>query len=497
MVKYVKEFIVSVDGYELQVRATEKDLAWGSLGINNMLVKDEWIKSDDPIYDQHLWLTKEQVKSLLSEHTEPDYCKETAQWFKNTVQPEVYRKVPQIKDGATLESKSTVRKSLFPTKNTPSVEPFDWKEHWVNMPEYRNKPEAEPEVVAVFKFKTRDDFEDFNAKVRKFVYDGDRVFDGAQKKQHKNTWYPLKEKDTKYMYQSTKVAKNKVPIYIISKGRYNRNPTSETLERMGVDYKIIVERNEYKQYCKIVDKSKILILPEKYKRDYDTFWEDQDTRTGPGPARNFAWQHSIDNGHKWHWVMDDNIVAFQRMNRNKKVRCTDANFFKCCEDFVFRYNNIGIAGPNYSNFYPANESRPAFILNTRIYSCLMIRNDLPFRWRGRYNEDTDLSLNVLKAGFATLQFNAFLQDKMSTTKMKGGNTDEFYDREGTLNKSTMLEEMHPDVAKVVWKFGRHHHHVDYTGFKNNPITLKKEHPKVVNNYTMELVNNPDYKSRYK
>ena len=52
---------------------------------------------------------------------------------------------------------------------------------------------------------------------------------------------------------------------------------------------------------------------------------------------------------------------------------------------------------------------PPFKANTRIYSCILIDNALPFRWRGRYNEDTDLSLRVLKAGLCTIQFNAFLR----------------------------------------------------------------------------------------
>jgi hypothetical protein len=93
----------------------------------------------------------------------------------------------------------------------------------------------------------------------------------------------------------------------------------------------------------------------------------------------------------------------------------------------------------------------------------------PYRWRGRYNEDTDLSLRVLKAGYCTIQFNAFLCGKVTTQRMKGGNTKEFYAQEGTLNKSKMLEDMHPDVAKVVWRFNRWHHHVDYSPFKRNRL----------------------------
>ena len=98
---------------------------------------------------------------------------------------------------------------------------------------------------------------------------------------------------------------------------------------------------------------------------------------------------------------------------------------------------------------------------------------MPYRWRGRYNEDTDLSLRMLKDGYCTVQFNFLLQGKMGTQQLKGGNTEEFYANEGTKNKSQMLEDMHPDVASVVYKFGRWHHHVDYTPFKNNKLKRKE------------------------
>ena len=66
-----------------------------------------------------------------------------------------------------------------------------------------------------------------------------------------------------------------------------------------------------------------------------------------------------------------------------------------------------------------NHASP-FTLNTRIYSCNLIKNSVRFRWRGRYNEDTDLSLRMLKAGLCTDLFNAFLQDKETTLTMRGG-----------------------------------------------------------------------------
>ena len=73
--------------------------------------------------------------------------------------------------------------------------------------------------------------------------------------------------------------------------------------------------------------------------------------------------------------------------------------------------------------------------------------------------------------------------------MSGGNTDAFYANEGTMNKSKMLEELHQDCSKVVWKFDRWHHFVDYNLFKRNNLKQKKDIliERGINNYGMKLV----------
>ena len=279
-------------------------------------------------------------------------------------------------------------------------------------------------------------------------------------------------------------------MYIVSKGRWETRYTSIALERLGLPYWIIVEDQEYDNYADVIHPDKILVLPQQYLDDYDTCDDLGDSKSkGPGSARNFAWQHAIDEGAKRHWVMDDNINSFQRLNQNLMCKITNGAMFKACEDFVDRYTNLYLAGPAYDFFAIAKTVMPPFVKNTRIYSVLLIQNDMPYRWRGRYNEDTDLSLRVLKDGHCTVQFNAFLQEKQTTQLIKGGNTEEFYAKEGTLPKSQMLADLHPDVATVVWKFSRWHHDVNYFPFKKN--LLKKidglKIPTGINNYGMELV----------
>ena len=89
-------------------------------------------------------------------------------------------------------------------------------------------------------------------------------------------------------------------------------------------------------------------MDRRYQRDYDPCDDFGETKSlGSGPARNFAWDHSLANGHEWHWVMDYNIKGFYRFNKNLKVPVSDGTIFNAMEDFVLRYTNVAMAGPNY------------------------------------------------------------------------------------------------------------------------------------------------------
>lgn len=295
----------------------------------------------------------------------------------------------------------------------------------------------------------------------------------------------------------------KFPLYIVSKGRWDVRKekfkrtqpdnlhaphTALALEEQGAFYRIIVEEQEYDEYAKVIDPKKILLLDKGYQRDYDTADDlDDAVSKGAGPARNFAWEHSMAEGHEWHWVMDDNITHFYRWNKNQKIIVRDGAFWRAMEDFCLRYKNVAMAGPHYHMFMPRKVKRPPFILNTRIYSCNLIRNDIPYRWRARLNEDTDLSLRMLKDGWCTVQFHAFLQGKMATQHVIGGNTREFYADEGTLHKSQILIKLHPDVSRLAWRYGRWHHYVDYSPFEKNRLVRKdRQVKKGINEYGLVL-----------
>lgn len=347
---------------------------------------------------------------------------------------------------------------------------FDADALWEGMPEFTQHEEPDPVITATFKFRTEEDFDVFKKKVQKHIFNNTGPFRGEQSKDKKQAWFPLRELMKGYRVVSSNPLPLKYPVYIVSKGR-PKNLTSTALTKLGVPYITIIEQQDFDAYSKFEPVDRLLILPQEYRQNYDVFWDDDDPRTGPGAARNFAWDHSIENGYKRHWVMDDNIRKFVNLNNNKKVICGDGTFFRVCEDFTDKFSNVAISGPQYQFFIPAAAKRSAFVANTRIYSCLLIDNDIPYRWRGRYNEDTDLCLRVLKDGLCTIQFYNFLQDKIGTQQMKGGNTAEFYEGEGTQPKSQMLYDMHPDIVQLHWEYNREHHYVNYHRFKYNELKL--------------------------
>lgn len=268
----------------------------------------------------------------------------------------------------------------------------------------------------------------------------------------------------------------KYPVYIISKGRWESRLTSKALERMKVPYHIVIEPQEFDNYASVIDKEKILTLPFS------------NLGQGSIPARNWVWEHSISIRAKKHWILDDNIYDFYRLNRNKRNIVQTGTIFKVCEDFTDRYTNVKISGMNYRFFVVATEPYPPYYVNTRVYSCILIDNSVTHRWRGRYNEDTDLCLRVLKDNYCTILFNAFLIEKAATMRLKGGNTDELYKGDGRLKMAESLRDQHPDLCTVTWKFNRWQHHVNYDVFKKNKLIRKPnlKIPKGINNYGMIL-----------
>jgi hypothetical protein len=266
------------------------------------------------------------------------------------------------------------------------------------------------------------------------------------------------------------------PVFVPTKGRYETPYTIRALQRIGVPFKAVVEEQEHDKYAPIVGEENIIVLPHRDK--------------GLTVTRNWIWdyaQHELNT--PYFWTMDDNIRDFYRLHKNIKYRVSSGTFLKSMEDFTRRYKNLYISGMQYEMFVPRKRKHNPFILNTRVYSNMLIKTNIPFRNVTFYNDDTDLCLRILKAGYCTLLFVAFLADKIATLTVKGGMTDYYKKTNKRREFAEELKKAHPDVVKIVWKFNRWHHEVDYRPFKGNKLIKR---PDVViepgvNNYGMELV----------
>ena len=196
----------------------------------------------------------------------------------------------------------------------------------------------------------------------------------------------------------------KYPIYIISKGRWENPQTANFFKKDGVDFKILVEPQEYDSYCKAIGKEYVMKLPFS------------NLGVGSYPARNFAWEDSIKNGHERHWCFDDNIMGMRRLVKGNKIPCNSLKAIQFLEEFTDRYENIAISGFNYGKFViPGCSDKKPFVHNVHVYSALLIKNNMPYRWRLKYNEDVDLCLQVLDNKLCTVLFNAFVISKTIST----------------------------------------------------------------------------------
>lgn len=253
------------------------------------------------------------------------------------------------------------------------------------------------------------------------------------------------------------------PIYVPSRGRFESGYTLKFLAADGVPHHVVVEQHERDEYARRYPAAALLVLPE----------------SGQGLiyARNFIKQHATASGVARHWQLDDNIKQMRRWYKGKRIRCSSGVALRACEDFVDRYTNVAIAGPNYTMFahQSGKQPRDPFWLNVHVYSASLVLNALPFTWRSVYNDDTDMCLQCLAAGWCTVSFNAFMIDKIRTMVVKGGNTQALYQGDGRLKMARALERLWPGVVTTERRWQRPQHVVKGSWRKfDTPLQLRDD-----------------------
>ena len=258
----------------------------------------------------------------------------------------------------------------------------------------------------------------------------------------------------------------KYPIYIVSKGRAYNPISARMFIDNNIDFKIVVEPQEYEQYLEKISKKNILVLPFK------------NLGLGSYPARNYCWEHSIKNGYKWHWIFDDNIYIIGTVKNGTRriINHCENEAIVYIESFIEKFSNLAIIGFNY-DYFITKETKKSFVVNTHVYSGMLIKNNLSFRWRLKYNEDVDLCLQALNRKLCTILFNKYYIKKVSTVcKLKGGNQTELYknnDPKLKHKKAKMLCLQWPKYVKLVKRFNRPHHYINWRSHFNHKLILNK------------------------
>ena len=229
------------------------------------------------------------------------------------------------------------------------------------------------------------------------------------------------------------------PIYIPSKGRSDSNLTANILNQNEIPFHVVVEPQETKAYIDALGEDKVLELPFS------------NLGLGVVPARNWIKDYAREDGTARHWQLDDDIKGIVWRSGGKVVQCSPGKALSCIEDFVDRYENVALAGLTASAFGWAKKK--PFSLNQQVYGCVLTLNSLSQRYRGKYSEDTDMSLQVLSDGWCTILINIFMCDH-SPTFTEGGHTVETYKDDGRMKMARSLKRQWPGIVSIKRRWGR-------------------------------------------
>lgn len=200
---------------------------------------------------------------------------------------------------------------------------------------------------------------------------------------------------------------NKYTIYIPSKGRPTNNKTAELLKNLN--YKIVVEPQDYDDYHKVYSADKLVCLDANDK--------------GLSYVRNYISKYSKQVGETHHWQMDDDVDCFKvrKKNHTNNQTVDPILAISIVEHCMDMFTNIAISGIGSNAF--AFSKRYAVQPNRLAYQCMLINNSIQNEWKMGGVEDWYYTFDVLEKGYCTLAFHHIMTQTSPTGAINGGSTD--------------------------------------------------------------------------
>lgn len=198
----------------------------------------------------------------------------------------------------------------------------------------------------------------------------------------------------------------KFHIYVPSKGRASNCVTANLLRDSGLDFTVVVEPQDYKEYAKYFEKENLHKLS---KNDQGLWW-----------ARNSILKLSRKRGEVAHWQMDDDIRKFMVRRDSKNIKVDAKKSVASVEKVFSAYANVGMVAHRYTSFAFAQKTEYSY--NQNPCSSILLRNDLEAVWHKGTVDDADFALQVLNKDWVTIITNRELIDTVPHLKQEGGMT---------------------------------------------------------------------------
>lgn len=261
------------------------------------------------------------------------------------------------------------------------------------------------------------------------------------------------------------------PVYIVSFNRYEHCfYTVKNLEKMKVKYYICIQKSQQIDYKQMLDDNNFIHCLDLVLS--------KDTNDGGYIQRNKCMDHAEKNNFEKCWILDDNINGWDYLNEGSH-KITNGWCFSNIEQLIDNIKEpIAIFSHSYNFDIRKNNIYAPLQVNRKNYSSLLLNLDLlkdnNIKWRLKYNEDVDLTLQVLNKKLFTLSSNYIVCNKLPTLSCKGGNTTSIYDKgrkfDDKLNtlfdtwKNTKISKFIKKIVKH--KDKRDHHLVEYDKITN-------------------------------
>lgn len=229
------------------------------------------------------------------------------------------------------------------------------------------------------------------------------------------------DKASKGIWHSTTKDINKYPICIVSLSRANNKSgySHLLLTKQKIKHYIFVEPKQYEEYNNWInhDYCQIIIGDRDYSKT---------DKMGSTPMRNNILRWAKDNNNSSVWMLDDNIKKYDRMWQGEVNEIEGHDIFTSIENYVDRYDNVGIVSHNFAPLVCAGDARACIVKNGKCYSSMLIRLDTDIIFRYKHQEDNLISIEFVCKGYCNLCFNHIQYHKDTSGINKGGNHEEIY-----------------------------------------------------------------------